>query len=156
MFTRSAAGLVLAFALVTPALAAPPAAPAQTVVLAPFHAFIDAFNTGDMTAAAAPYAPDAVIVDEVPPFEWRGNAFAGWSADLKTGWAAEGITNAHVAISAPTQFAAAKGMAYAIFPAHLSFTQKGKAGSEDGFFAVTLKQMEKGWRISSWAWTTKH
>ena len=156
MLARIFAGLLFAVCLISPALAAAPAEAARDTVLAPFHAFIDGFNKGDMKAAAAPYADDAVIIDEFPAFLWRGKAFAGWAADLAATWKAGGITGGHMALAAPTQFAAANGVAYAIIPAHLTFTEKGKPGSEDGVFAVTLKQMKPGWRITAWAWTTRH
>ncbi len=156
MHTRIFAGLLFTLSLVSPAFAAPAAAPAEAKVVAPFHAFIDAFNKGDMKSAAAPYADDAIIVDEVPPFEWRGKAFAGWSADVDVAWKAAGIANGHMALAKATQFAAAKDAAYAIIPAHLSFTEKGKPASEDGTFTVALKHLKAGWRITAWTWTTKH
>lgn len=156
MHTRIFAGLLFALAVVSPAFAAPPAAaPSQDEVLAPFRAFVDAFNKGDMKAAAAPYGPDAVIVDEIPPFQWRGKAFEGWSADLGAAWKAGGIANGHMALAAPTQFATVKDAAYAIVPAHLSFTEKGKPAGEDGFLTVRLKHVKRGWLITAWTWTTK-
>ncbi len=156
MHTRIFAGLLFALSLVSPAFAAPAAAPAEAEVVAPFHAFIDAFNKGDMKAAAAAYAPHAVIVDEIPPFLWRHRAFAHWSAALEAAWKEGGLTSGHLTLAAPTQFAAGTTMAYAIIPAHLTFTEKGKPASEDGTFTVTFKPAKQGWRISSWTWTTKH
>lgn len=153
---RILAGLLFALSLVTPAFAAPAATPPQDEVLAPFHTFIDAFNKNDMKAAAAPYAADAVIVDEIPPFMWRGRAFAGWSAALAAAWKEGGLADGQMTTAAPTQFAAGNGMAYAIIPAHLTYTEKGKPATEDGIFTVTLKQMKAGWRIAAWTWTTKH
>lgn len=156
MLTRIFVGFLFAFALASPAVAAPAAAPSQDAVLAPFRAFIDAYNKGDTKAAAAQYAPDAVIVDEVAPFEWRGKAFAGWSAALDADWKAKGFANGHMALGAPSRFAATKDRAYAILPAHLTATIKGKPGSEDGFLTVTLSHAKTGWLISSWTFTAKH
>ena len=153
---RILAGLLFAFALVTPAFAAPAAAPSQGTVLAPLHAFVDGFNKGDVKAAAAAYAPDAVIVDEIPPFEWRGKAFAGWSKALAKAWKAGGLADGHMTLATATQFSVEKGMAYAIVPAHLTFTEKGKPASEDGFLTATMKRFKRGWLIRSWTWTTKH
>ena len=61
-------------------------ATADPQVTAVITKFIDAFNKGDMTAAAATHAPDAdlAIIDEVPPFLWRGaQAFKAWAGDLQ-------------------------------------------------------------------------
>ena len=159
------AGLLFAAALMSPAFAGTPAAaPAmapkqdktQDIVLAPFHAFVDATNRGDTKAAAAPYARGAVIIDEFAPFMWRGKAFAGWYADLGSWAKANGIAGLHIATAAPAQFETAKDTAYAIVPTHLTFTAKGKPASEDGTFTVSLKHYKSGWRIAGWAWTTKH
>ena len=62
------------------------AAGAQTAdpqLIAPIQKFIDSFNKGDTAGASATHAAgaDLVIIDEVPPFLWRGpRAFQGWSS----------------------------------------------------------------------------
>lgn len=157
MSARFFTALLLASALVSPALGAPPAAaPAEDKVLAPFRAFMDALNTGDTKAAVAAYTSDAVIVDEFAPFLWRGNkAFADWHADLIVAEKALGMANLHEAAAAPTQFEIEKDMAYAIIPTHLTFTEKGRHATEDGTYTVTLTLTKAGWRMTSCTWTTK-
>jgi hypothetical protein len=62
-------------AMVWCCLAAPAIAQtADTEVIAPIQKFIDSFNKGDVAAAAATHAAgsDLVIIDEVPPYVWRG------------------------------------------------------------------------------------
>ena len=66
-----------------------PAVQAQTTdpqITAPINKFIEAFNKGDMAGAAATHAleADLAIIDEVPPFLWRGaQALKAWAADLE-------------------------------------------------------------------------
>jgi hypothetical protein len=54
-------------------------------LMAPITKFLEAFNKGDMAGAAATHAAEAdlAIIDEVPPYLWRGaQAFQTWAADL--------------------------------------------------------------------------
>ena len=58
---------------------------ADPQVMAPIQKFMDAFNKGDIAGAAATHAAEAdlVILDEPPPFLWRGpKAFHTWAGDL--------------------------------------------------------------------------
>ena len=57
----------------------------RSQVMAPITKFMETFNKGDVAGAASTHAAggDVVIVDEVPPFVWRGpGAFQGWAGDL--------------------------------------------------------------------------
>ena len=36
------------------------------------RAFIETFNRNDMQAMAAMFTPEAVIVDDIPPYVWQG------------------------------------------------------------------------------------
>src|ERR1700679_2871949 len=59
------------------------AATTRAELTAPITAFNDAFAKGDLKAAAAAYAPDVSIIDEVSPYSWRGpTALATWAQDL--------------------------------------------------------------------------
>ncbi|MBA2306160.1 MAG: nuclear transport factor 2 family protein, partial [Acidobacteria bacterium] len=73
---------------------------------APINKFIEAFNKGDMAAAATTHTSDAdlVIIDEVPPFAWRGaKALQAWAAGLEADSKKHGMTDQKVTISKPTR-----------------------------------------------------
>src|SRR5262245_5201175 len=97
-------------------------------VIAPIKQFMDAFNKGDMAAAAATHTSDAdlAIVDEVPPFAWRGaQAFKAWSAALDADAKKQGMTEPAVSISAPTRTELDGDNAYVIVPAVFTYKLKG-------------------------------
>ncbi len=103
-------------------------------VVAPIKKFIDSFNKGDMAGAAATHAADAdlAIMDEVPPYLWRGaQAFKGWSADLEADAKKRGMTEPVVTIKAPTRIESSADQAYVVVPAVFTFKEArcGDAGS---------------------------
>ena len=59
------------------------AATTRPELTAPITAFVDALGKGDMKAAAATYAPDVSIIDEIAPYSWHGpKAFEAWVQDI--------------------------------------------------------------------------
>jgi len=135
------------------------AAPAQTTdpqLIAPINRFMEAFNKGDMTAAAATHASDAdlVIIDEVPPYLWRGaQAFRTWAADLTSDDKKNGVTDQKVSIGAPTRVEMVATAAYVVVPSVYTFKQKGVAMRETAQMTFTLKKSPSGWLIHGWTWT---
>ena len=77
---------------------------AQTIdpqLTAPITKFITSFNKGDMAGAAAAHMSDGdlVIIDEVPPFMWRGSdALKIWAGDLAADAKKAGITDQKVTL----------------------------------------------------------
>jgi hypothetical protein len=144
-------------ALVCFALAVP--ARAQTTdaeLMAPIQKFVDSFNKGDAAGAAATHAAgaDLTIVDEVPPYLWRGpKAFYAWSADLESDAKKQGMTEPMVTLSAPTRTEKQSAEAYVIVPAVYSFKKGGAAMSEAAQMTFVLKKGSAGWLIHAWAWT---
>jgi hypothetical protein len=132
---------------------------AQTIdprMTAPITKFIDAFNKGDMAGAASTHASDAdlVIIDEVPPFMWRGaQALKTWAADLEADAKKHGLTNQKVTLSAPTRAETNGNDAYVVVPAVYSFTERGIAKRESAHMTFTLKKGATGWLIHGWTWT---
>lgn len=131
---------------------------AQTIdpqLTAPITKFIDAFNNGDMAAAAATHASDAdlVIIDEVPPFAWRGaEAFKTWAAALDAASKKLGLTNQKVTLSTATRAEVNGNDAYVVVPAVYSFTEKGVAKRENAHMTFVLKKGSSGWLIHGWTW----
>jgi hypothetical protein len=125
-------------------------------LMAPIQKFIDSFNKGDLAGAAATHAAgaDLTIIDEVPPFVWRGaKAFHTWSAALDSISKQAGITDQMVTISAPTRTESTGDSAYVIVPAVYTYKEKGVAMREAAQITVVLKKGASGWLIHGWTWT---
>jgi hypothetical protein len=135
------------------------AASAQTPdaqMMAPIKKFVDSFNKGDMTGAAATHAAgaDLTIIDEVSPYLWRGpKAFHAWSADLDADAKKNAITEPIVTISAPTRTETNGDQAYVVVPAVYTFKQGGVAMRETAQMTFVLKKGASGWLIHGWTWT---
>jgi hypothetical protein len=144
----------LAAALMSAGSATAQTAP-QVQLGTPIHKFIDAFDKGDMAGAAAAYAPgDISIVDEVPPYAWRGpDALQAWAADLAKDAAANGVTGARVEVGEPIRTEIVGARAYAVVPAVYSFKQRGKTMEEPAHMTYTLRDTPDGWKITGWTWT---
>jgi hypothetical protein len=138
--------------MVTPGSAQAP----DPQLIAPIQKFIDSFNKGDSAGAMATHAAgaDLVIIDEVPPFIWRGTkAFQAWSAALDSVSKQAGITDQMVTISAPTRTESSGDSAYVIVPAVYTYKEKGVAMREAAQMTFALKKGTSGWLIHGWTWT---
>ena len=125
-------------------------------LMAPINKFLEAFNKGDTAGAAATHASesDLVIIDEVPPFLWRGaQAFQTWAADLERNDKKQGITDQKVSIGAATRVETDGIGAYVVVPSVYTFKQKGVAMRERAQMTFTLKKAAAGWLIHGWTWT---
>jgi hypothetical protein len=123
---------------------------------APITTFIEAFNKGDIAGAAATHAAEAdlVIIDEVPPFLWRGaQAFKTWAADLERDATKNGITDQKVTLGAVTRIETDGVAAYVVVPSVYTFKQGGVAMREAAQMTFTLKKGAAGWLIHGWTWT---
>ena len=144
------AGAFCAFGLLAPgaAFAADPA------VMAPITQFMAAFNKGDMKTAEATHTADVVILDEPPPFVWKGpGAFQAWLGDLDRDGKVLGQTEQSVTLSAPVREEIIGDNAYVIVPATYAFKVKGVAMHEPSRMTFALKKTAAGWKISAWTWT---
>jgi hypothetical protein len=125
-------------------------------LIAPIQKFIDSFNKGDIPGAAATHAAEAdlVIIDEVPPFLWRGpTAFQQWSTALDNDAKKRGITDQMVKIGVPARTEASGDQAYVVVPAVYTFKERGAAKREAAQMTFALKKGPGGWMIHGWTWT---
>lgn len=138
-------------------LAVAPAVRAQSAdpqITAPVTRFMEAFNKGDVAGARATHASDAVIVDEVAPYVWRGaKAFDAWMSDLDRDAKAKGITDQQVALGKVTRVETDGTSAYVVVPSTYSFKEKGVAMREAAQMTFVLKKGPAGWSIQGWTWT---
>lgn len=117
---------------------------------------IGATTSDDVAAFAGLYTGDAVVVDENPPFVWRGaNAGAAW-------WrVVEGVTQKmkmprlKVLHRRVSEFRQSATDAYMVQSMTIAGTAAGKPFAESGTMTYTFHNVGGNWLISSQVWTTK-
>lgn len=146
-----AIGLVAWAGLAAGASAATP----DAQLTAPIHRFIDAFDKGDgKTAAAAHWTADLSIIDEVPPYVWRGpKAFESWANDLTANDKKLGITGEKVTLGPVMRTEVDGAAAYVVMAAVYSFKDHGAPMREPAQMTFALRKGPGGWKISAWTWT---
>lgn len=143
---------VLALSVVSPVQA-------QTIdpqLTAPITKFITSFNKGDMAGAAAAHMSDGdlVIIDEVPPFMWRGSdALKIWAGDLAADAKKAGITDQKVTLGLATRAEINGTNAYVVVPAVYSFKQGRVSKRESAHMTFAMKMGPSGWLIHGWTWS---
>ena len=148
--------LTIAAALVLALATSASAQPTNAELMAPITKFVNSFNKGDAAGAASTHVsgPELTIVDEVPPFVWRGvQAFQSWSADLDRDAKKNGMTEPMVTLGTPTRTETSGDSAYVIVPAVFTFKLKGTAMREAAQMTFVLTKGASGWLIQSWTWT---
>jgi ketosteroid isomerase-like protein len=143
-------------ALVAVALAVPASAQTDAELMAPIQKFIDNFNKGDVATAATTHAAgaDLTIIDELPPYVWRGpKAFMAWAGDLDADAKKNGITEPMVTVNKPTRIERSGDQAYVVVPTVYTFRLKGAAMREAAQMTVVLRRGATGWLIHGWTWT---
>ena len=127
----------------------------KTDAMATIHQFIDNMNKGDMQAAAAPYAPEASIIDEFPPHYWHGaTAFADWGKDFGTDAQKHGDTDPFVKLGKPKHVDITDEHAYVVVPSSYAYKEHGKKVVEKGStMTFALVKLNGAWKIAAWSWT---
>jgi len=123
-------------------------------VSAPIVQFIAALNKGDMATARATHLNDAVIIDEMSPYIWRGtDTFDAWIADVVKDATAKGLTGQTVELHKPSRTLVTGDSAYVIVPSTYRFKQKGVAMVAATKMTFALRSTPAGWKIAAWTWT---
>jgi len=142
----AAIGLFASLAVAGAASAAP--TPAGTV-----RAFVDAFDSGDLAAAAATQSPDVTIVDEVAPFVWKApGAFQAWGGALMADAKAKGQSGNRVTLGDVIRADEHGDSAYVVMAATYSYEENGAAMSEPARMVFALARSGGDWKITAWAW----
>lgn len=126
----------------------------QADVMSVVHSFLDAFNKGDMKAAATMISGSGmVIVDDIAPHVWSGaDTFATWSRTLAAANASEGNTDDKVVAGKPIRLIVSRDRGYVVAPVVYTFNQKGKAMRETAEMVFTLQKGTASWLITSFTW----
>jgi ketosteroid isomerase-like protein len=145
-------GLAASLALGSTALAAT----TRAELTAPITAFNDAFAKGDLKAAAAAFASDVSITDEVPPYSWHGpKAFETWAQDLAANDKKLGLTGEKLALGDVVRTETDGRHAYVVMFAVYSFTNaKAAPMHENARMTFALRKEADGWKIAGWTFTS--
>lgn len=128
----------------------------STDVMAVVNMMVEAFNTGDTVKLAATSAAEVFIIDEVPPYAWKGaNANKEWLDSYAADAAKNEITNGVVTLDKVKHLFISGADAYVVTSTNYIYDQKGKQVKQMGAsFTLVLHKGANGWRINAWAWAT--
>ncbi len=148
-----AAFVILTFA---PALAVAAPKPPPEPILKLANAVITATNTDDAAALAGLFTDDAVVVDENPPFAWRGaGAGVAWwhVVDAVTQKAQmQHVKAVNVRLG---EFRQSATDAYLVQALTVTGVAGAKPFAEAGTMTYTFHNAGGTWLISTMVWTTK-
>jgi ketosteroid isomerase-like protein len=141
---------------VTPALAASDTGASDTAsLLATVKHWKSSFNKGDIKAVIAACASDAVVIDEVAPFSWRGpDACSHWADAVGASFDQDKVTQVVMTMGKPWRATVDGNHGYFVAPAKLNYLIASKPGTETGsVITMTLVKEGADWRFSGIAWS---
>jgi hypothetical protein len=138
----------------------PAAAPAQTVPAAPIlrlsNLIVNITKSGDPSGLDGAFTSDATVVDENPPFVWRGaTAGRAWWTQVLAAIKHDHLTNFRVATVRLAEYRHTSTDAYLVQPMTLVGSQAGKPFAESGTMTYTFHNAGGKWLISTMVWSTK-
>jgi ketosteroid isomerase-like protein len=147
-------GLVLALAPLS-ALAQTKAAPPQAIVKLA-NAVVNVGNTNDASSLSGIFTSDAVVVDENPPFVWRGaNAGTAWWNGLTVLMKRAHMGHLHVGSVRVGEYRQSPTDAYLVESMVIAGVEAGKPFTESGTMTFTFHKTGGRWLISTEVWSTK-
>jgi ketosteroid isomerase-like protein len=118
-------------------------------------AVLKLWNDTDPAKNTASCADEATVIDDFPPFEWKGSgACANWAKAFDGFADKNAITDSTGTLGKPKQFVVNGDRAYVVAPGTFSYTAKGKPVKLTAIAAFVLHKTAAGWRITSWSWAT--
>jgi len=123
-------------------------------VMAVVSVAIKAVNTFDIRAVADLYTPNAVIVDNEPPYSWNGpTAGVQWINAVEKLCQFSSITKLKGVIDPVNVYQVSADDCYIVVPVHFTYVLPGKQGfSDQGAFAFALRWVNGKWLIKSQVW----
>ena len=119
---------------------------------------ITALFADDLNAYVSTTTPDLILVDEIPPFVWKGkNASARYFKDFKTFTSNFKLTELKAEVKDAAWIVEDKNLAYAVFPVNITTrnNEKMKVVGEEGLWTISFKKSKSGkWLLHSSAWST--
>ena len=148
-------GTILTMACLTGLAATSALASDQTDVISRMQQTIDAANKNIDAAVVSNFMPSVVLVDDLPPYVFRGpaaDAISDWSKAYGTDSEKNEITDFSMKLLKPRRVAVSGDRAYIILPAIYSFKQRLKPMQTRGIITATLERVNKKWLIATWSW----
>ena len=119
-------------------------------------AVIHATNTDDPSALAGLFTDDAVVVDENPPFAWRGaGAGVAWWHVVQKIIQKERLVHLQATNIRTGEFKQSTNDAYLVQSMTITAATPGKPLAEPGTLTYTFHKTGSTWLISTMVWTTK-
>jgi hypothetical protein len=152
----AAAGLVAALYLPLAAAAQSPP-PADPALLALPEKFSTAMFAVDTATLRADCAANATVIDEFPPYSWRGpDACVRWATAFKA-FITQAKLSAFQTTVAPMPFIDVSGnRAYMVAQVTFTAMMAGKRVPDVGTWTFVLVKSGTAWKITSLAWGTLH
>jgi hypothetical protein len=124
-------------------------------VMAVVHQFVNGLDSGDIKSTLSACSDQTSIIDEFPPYEWRGaGGCSKWADDYAKDAKANEITKGNITLGNPRRVDITAERAYVVVRASYSYRQRGKSVRETGsVLTLALQKAAAGWRITAWAWT---
>jgi ketosteroid isomerase-like protein len=115
--------------------------------------FVDAVNNGDAPAALSHFAPDVVIVEDLPPFRWQGpDAGSAWLLAMHKNAETAGLTSIVMRLESTIRVEIDADDAYAVFAGHLKYRGHAAELHSRGCVIFTLRKAGAKWLIRSLIW----
>ncbi len=151
--------LVSAVASALIALAAPSLASAATdaeAIADTVGKYFAAIDKGAIPAAQAMQTADADIIDEFPPYHWRGtDALAAWFKDFGPFAQAGAISEPALKLDPAPRIEVTGERAYAVYSATFVYKAKGAPARQPGMLTLAMVKSGGAWRIQAWAWGSR-
>jgi len=146
---------LLVVSLAPLAAGAVPAVPSAPI-LKLANAVIHAANTDNIAGFDGLYTDDAVVVDENPPFVWRGaGAGAAWWNAVRAIARKMKLTHIKAANIRIGEFKESVTDAYLVESMTVTGLMNGKPFAESGTQTYTFHKAGANWLVSTQVWTTK-
>ncbi len=124
-------------------------------VMAPVQTFLAVTNGRSAVNIDTLFTPDAVVIDEEPPYLWSGpHAASQWLAMLKGQFVKNQMTGFAATAGKPIEYSQTGDVAYLIIPLSLAGTAGTKPFHEKGTLTFVLRRTAGDWKIASDVWTT--
>jgi hypothetical protein len=139
------------------AAAGPARADEASDVIARVQATVDAWNKGDAAAAKAYFRPTVTIVDNTPPYLFRGpHAVDDWAtAYSHDGPVGHDLTKTSLHLSPWQTLEVNAQQAYVAIPAEWKIEVNGHTVVSHGVITVVLEKIALEWWIAAWIWTPR-
>jgi hypothetical protein len=125
----------------------------KTEVVDTVNRYLSNLEKDKIQTAVAMCDPEVSILDEFPPHAWHGpTACADWWKELLEYDEKSGIKDGDATLGKPWTIDVNADRAYFVAPMTYTYKQNGKSVKETAAFAVALKRMKAGWRITSWTY----